>query len=249
MKVTGLRVNKPLPWRKLCQIPLQKAVAVRYVNVSTACFLRFPAALWQLGTPARVKDHFPGLYRGNTHSLWPSKTTFPHKSWPERHLEWEEQWHGVCKSRAAHGNTKKNISKTKGRHGASFASYCLEKVENKGQQAIKTKNVSGKMKRNYARDKRYVSRETKECGREYDGKRCAEQKRAAGEGLELVRWIKGVSRKRKEIASQNKRKPHRKTKENRIEALELVRGTKGSQSRDKWNRGAKQNKPLEKAWN
>ena len=46
----------------------------------------------------------------------------------------------------------KHISKTKGRHGASFASYCLQNIDNKGQQAIKIKNVSSEMKRNGARD-------------------------------------------------------------------------------------------------
>ena len=69
----------------------------------------------------------------------PARTIFRHSSWPERHLQWEEQWQGVCKSRPRHGNTTKEISKTKGRHGASFASYCYEKVDNKRQRAIQTK--------------------------------------------------------------------------------------------------------------
>ena len=57
----------------------------------------------------------------------------------------DEQWRAICKSRVGHENTIKNISKTKGRHRASFASYCLEKVDNKEQRAIKTKEC-GKMK-------------------------------------------------------------------------------------------------------
>ena len=140
--MTGKRVHKPLPWRNLCQIPLQKAVAIHHANLFTAyflCFRRFPAAILQLETPARMKNCFPGRYGGNIHSLVPSKTTFPQKPWPERHLQRNEQWYDVCKSRAGHGNTLKNISKTKGRHGDSFASYCLEKGDNKGQRAINTK--------------------------------------------------------------------------------------------------------------
>ena len=62
----------------------------------------------------------------------------------------------------------KNISKTKGRHGASFASYCLEKVDNKGQRAIKTKECERQNERNAARDKREAQRnkywETKNVG-------------------------------------------------------------------------------------
>ena len=70
--------------------------------------------------------------------------------------------------RAGHENKMKNISKTKGGHRASFASYCLEKVNHKKQRAIRQENVNGKMKRNY--------RETKECGREYKGNSWAEKK-------------------------------------------------------------------------
>ena len=69
----------------------------------------------------------------------PARKTFRHKSWPERHLEWEEQCHGVCKSIPGHGNTMKYISKTKGRYWASFTSYCFGKVDNKRQRAIETK--------------------------------------------------------------------------------------------------------------
>ena len=66
--------------KNLCQIASQKAVAVRHANVFTArllCFRRFPVAPLQLGSPARNKIHFPGLYCENTHSLRPSKMTFP----------------------------------------------------------------------------------------------------------------------------------------------------------------------------
>ena len=69
----------------------------------------------------------------------PARTKFRHKSWPERHLQYEEQWQGVCKPRPGHGNTMNHISKTKDRHRTSFASYCFEKVNNKGQRAIWTK--------------------------------------------------------------------------------------------------------------
>ena len=164
-------LHKPLLWRNLCHIALHNAVSVRHANVFIAhfqWFRRSPVSPLQLGNPARMKIHFPGPYCGNNHSLRPSKMTYPHKSWPERHLEWDEQWHGVCKSRPGHGNTMKNISKTKGRHGASFASYCLEKVDNKGQRAIKTKECERQNERNAARDKREAQRnkywETKNVG-------------------------------------------------------------------------------------
>ena len=138
-------------------MPLQKAVAVRHASVFTApfpCFCSFPAAPSQLKTSASMKNHFPGLYCGKTHSLLPGERTFSNQSCPGRHLQREEQWHDVCKSRSAHGNAMRKISKTKDRHGASFASYCLKKVDNKRQRAIRQKNISGKMKRNGARDKR-----------------------------------------------------------------------------------------------
>ena len=48
---------------------------------------------------------------------------------------------------------KENISKTKGRHGASLVSYCLAKVNNKGHGAIRQKNVRGRIKRNGAKGK------------------------------------------------------------------------------------------------
>ena len=54
-----------------------------------------------------------------------------------------------------------NISKTKEKRRASFASYCLQKVDNKGQRAIKTKEFERQLNRNGARDKvktkKYIS--------------------------------------------------------------------------------------------
>ena len=44
------------------------------------------------------------------------------------------------------------ISKTKGRHRASCASYCFEKVDDKGRRAIRHKNTRGGMKGNGARN-------------------------------------------------------------------------------------------------
>ena len=116
-------------------------------------------------------------------------------------------------------NSMKNISKTKGRHRASFASYCLEKVDNKEQRAIKTKECERQNERNKSRD-------TKECGREYDWNRCALEKRADGR-----RPGTSVRNKRKSIED----KGNRGTKQNRADGdgLELVRRTKESQSKRK----------------
>ena len=139
--------------KNMCQIPLQKAVSVHYANVFTAPFLclrRFPAAPSQLKTPARPKNHVPGRYCGKTHWLRPSQTTCSHKSWPERHVQWEEQRHGVCKSRAAHENTMKNISKTKGSVGFIRS------------EQLRQKNVSGKHKEIYLGKQKNVGVNSKE---------------------------------------------------------------------------------------
>ena len=135
----GLASSQTSTSKKSLPNSIAEAAAVRHANVFTARFLCFRRFALQLGTPARINNHFAELYCGNTHSTRPRKTTFARKSWAERHLQWEKQWHGTCKSRAGPGNTMKNISKTKCRHTASFASYCLGKVDNKGQREIKTK--------------------------------------------------------------------------------------------------------------
>ena len=194
------------------------------------CFRRFPAAPLHLGTLVRTRNHFPGLYCRNTHSLRPSKTTFPHKCWPERHLGWEEQWHGVCKSRAGHGNTIKNVSKTKGKRKASFASYCLKKVDNKRRRAIRQRNVSGKMKRNGARDEG----KQKEI---YLGKQwnvnvntmaigALNEREAVGEGLELLREAK-------ESPSEDRENRGAKQNKDAGEGLELTCGRKGVKRKTK----------------
>ena len=168
-------------------MPLQKAVAMRHANVFTArflCFRSFPVAPSQLKTPDRMKKHFPRLYSGKTHSLRPRKTTFSHQSWPERHLQREEQWHDVCKFRAAPGNTMTNISKTKDRHGASFASYCLEKVDNKGPWAIKTKECERRNETKWRMRQKNAGVNALEIA-------ALNKTGPAGEGLELVRGTKG----------------------------------------------------------
>ena len=75
------------------------------------------------------------------------------------------------------------------------------------------------MKRNATRDKRNISRETKECGREYNENRCPKQNKGVGEGLELVRGTK-------ESQSEYKVLLRPKTKRSRLRRPELVRGTK-----------------------
>ena len=218
-------------------MPLQKAVAVRHASVFTApflCFCRFSAAPSQLKSSASIKNHFPGLCCGNSDYLLPSETTFPRQSCPGRHLQREEQWFDVCKSRAAHGNTMKKISKTKDRHGASFASYCSKKVDDKRQRAIRQKNISGKMKRNGARDKRM----------------------RAWKPWNSLRWTKRAGAWRPGTSARNKRKSigskeNSGAKQNKAagEGLELVRETKGSQSEARKTPAQNKTKPLEKAWN
>ena len=255
-------------------MPLQKAVAVCHASVFTApflCFCSFSAAPSQLKSSASMKNHFPGLYCGNSHSLLPSKTTFPRQSCPGRHLQREEQreWYDVCKSRAAHGNTMKKISKTKDRRTASFASYCLKKVDNKRQRAITQKNISGKMKRNGARDKRMGAwkpwnslRWTKRVGawrpgtsarnkrksigsKENSGAKKKQNKKdkAAGEGLELVRETKGSQSEARKTPAQKKTKQKRQSRWRRP-------GTSARNKRksigSKENSGAKKNKTKQK---
>ena len=112
----------------------------------------------------------------------------------------------------------KNISKTKGTHGNLFASYCLERVDNKGQRAIKTKEYERQKRKEKRREKmntkRYISR-NKRRGRGYNGNRCTKQKRAWEKA-----WNYFVNRR------------NRGGKQNKVagEGLELVRGTKDSQS-------------------
>ena len=167
-------------------------------------FGRFPAAPLQVGTAARTKNHFSGPYCGKNQLLQHRGRHFPHKAWPERHLEREGQCRGVCKSRAGQGNTIKYISKTKERNGASFASYCLEKIDNKGKPATRQKNVSGGMKGNATRDKRdtriNISQQQKDVGRECSGNRCTEESRAV--------WLKRMQRKpRRKTKHRHWRKP------------------------------------------
>ena len=172
-----------------------------------------------------MKDHFPGLYCRKTHSLRPRKTTFSHQSWLERHLQREEQRHDVCKSRAAHGNEMKNISKTKDWHGASLASYSLEKVDNKGQWANKTKeyqrqNETKCRTRQKVNTKKYIS---------------VNKGMWAWIQWKWLRWTK---------ESQSEDERNRDAKRNKVAGggLQLLCGTTGSQSEDRGNRGAKQNR-------
>ena len=121
----------------------------------------------------------------------------------------------------------KNISKTKDRHGASFASYCLEKVDNKGQRAIKTKECE---RRN---ETKWRTRQ-KNAGVNGIGNCCAEQKKAGGRRP-------GTSARNKSKSVDDKRKSGSKQNKSPGEGLELVGGTNGSQSEDKRNCGGKQN--------
>ena len=81
---------------------------------------------------------------------------------------------------------------TKSRHGASFAAYCLEKVDNKGQRAIRQKNVSVGMKEKATGDEEiYISREQKNVGGDTMEIIARYKSEPFGEGLELVRERNG----------------------------------------------------------
>ena len=111
-------------------------------------------------------------------------------------------------------------------------------ADNTGQQAIRQKNPSGGMKGNGARDKRWTQRneyrETKECGREYDGNRYDKQKRFSGRRPE-------ISARNKRTSIGRQRKPRYKTKQSRWRRSGTSARNKGSQLEDKVNCGAKQN--------
>ena len=185
--------------KSLCrkQLPLATPMCSPLVS---CVFRRFPAAPLQLGSPACMKIHFPGLYRGNTHSLWPSKTTFPNKSWPERHLEWDEQWHPVCKSRAGPENSMKKLARQKADIGLHTHPIVWRRSTTKGSERLRQKNPSGKMKEIYLGIQKNVGVNTMEIA-------ALNKREPVGEGLELVRGTKESQSKIKETAAQNKTEP------------------------------------------
>ena len=123
------------PYRKpSCRTPRQ---CVYRSFLSLLCFRRFPAALWQLGTPVRIRNHFPGRSCGKAHSLRPSRTRFPHKAWPARPpSSMKGNGRAYANPSCAWEYNEKILARQKGRHGTPFASYCLERVDNKVQRAI-----------------------------------------------------------------------------------------------------------------
>ena len=139
--MTGQRGHEPLTCRNLRQIPLQKAVALRHVNVFTAgflCFRRFPAASLQLGILVRTRNHFPGLYCGNAHSLRPRKTTFSiNLDQGGCHLQWKD-------SGRAYANPKLNRNsrlKIKVLKINSQLSLKVDLVSGKNSRTIKSKLI------------------------------------------------------------------------------------------------------------
>ena len=126
-------------------------------------------------------------------------------------------------------NIMKNISKTKGRGRASFASYCSEKVNNKGHwrtgQKVNTKKcISGN-------ERMWVW---------IRWNRCAKQKRW---------WEKAWDYCMEQSKSITRETAAQKQNDNANKDLELLRVTKGSESEDKGNRGENKIPTLEKAWN
>ena len=160
-----------------------------------------------------MKNHFPGLFCGNTDSLRPSKKEISRKSSPERHLEWVEQWHGVCKSRAADRNIKKTLARQKANIGLD-----LNRVEMAHESKSKYKEI-------YLGEQKNVGVNSMEFTALNKGE-------TVGKGLGLVCRTKTSQSEVKGTATQNKTDR---------EGLELVRGTKESQAEVKRNRGAKQN--------
>ena len=156
-KTTTLWV-KLLRCRNTCQMPLQKAVAMRHANVFTApflCFRSFPVAPSQLKTPARMKKHFPRLYSGKTHSLRPrNRRHFPINldrnaifngknngtTYANSELRLQIQW--------------KTLARQKTDMGLHSHPIVWRRSTTKGCEQSRQKNVSGEMKRNGAWDKR-----------------------------------------------------------------------------------------------
>ena len=85
-----------------------------------------------------------------------------------------------------------------------------------------------------------MAHETKECGCECIGNRCAEQKRAGGRRP-------GTSARNKSNSVDDKRNSGSKQNKAAGEGLELVRGTKVIQSTTKETPAQSKTKPLEKA--
>ena len=183
--MTGQRGHKPLTCRTLRQIPLQKAVAVRHVNVLTArslCFPHFPAASLQLGIPVRIRNDFPGLYCGKAHSLRPNRTRFSiNLDQDGRHFKWWTSGRTYANPELRMGIQWQILARQKADMGIYSHPIVWRRSTTKGSQRLRQKNVSGKMKRSGAGEKRWtqrnIYRETKECGHGYNGNRCAKQKR------------------------------------------------------------------------
>ena len=96
----------------------------------------------------------------------------------------------------------KNISKTKARHGASWASYCLEKGDNKGQRAINTKECEAKWNEianeTTGQHKEMQLEKQKNVGVNSMEIAALNKRGSAGKGLELVRQQQEVNRKTKQ---------------------------------------------------
>ena len=110
-------------------------------------------------------------------------------------------------------------------------SIVWRRLTTKDSERLRQKNVSGKMKRNGARDKRMRAW--------LQGNRCAEQTRVAGEGLELLQGTRKVNRKTKETAARNKTRPLEKARNKCAGQEEVSRKTKVSAAqtkRSRWRR-------------
>ena len=132
-------------------MPLKKAVAGRHANVFTApflCFRSFPADPSQLKTPARIKNHFPGLYCRKNHSLRPRKTTSILTGMPS------STGRTYANPSCAWKYNEKTLARQKTDMGLHWHPIVWRRSTTKGSERSKQKNVSGEMKRNSARDKR-----------------------------------------------------------------------------------------------
>ena len=222
--MTGQRGHEPLTCRNLRQIPLQKAVALRHVNVFTAgflCFRRLPAASLQLGILVRTRNHFPGLYCGNAHSLRPRKTTFSiNLDQGGCHLQWKDSGRAYANPELGMGIQWQILARQKADMGIHSHPIVWRRPTTKGSARLWQKNVSGKMKRSGAGDKRWT------------------QKLYLGKQNKVVvdtewKWLRKTEERWEKAWNYCVDKRNRGAKQNKAagEGLELVRGTKESQYR------------------
>ena len=103
------------------------------------CFGSFPAFSLQVGTNERMKVAFEDGTAETTTRCGPARRHF-HIKFDHKKAVFNRKNNDMLYANPLWAwKYNENISKTKGRYQVSFACHCLEKIENKGQRAIKTK--------------------------------------------------------------------------------------------------------------